>query len=295
MSSENNMQGNQKLFGTKPRLRKRLMKKIRENRLKITIVVLASALILVIALSASLLQDYRQLSSDVDTLNSVLLSYSAIPEACPRAINKKAIDGLNLTVFSITGDVTGSWLPYQRIYEFIVSNITGIDDVDMPYISQLWHFDFLWSKYNFKMSTSVVRNYVQTPALTLQLKQGDCDDQAVLAFAMMKSYMRSVVHTDYRLYLATMLLSDGTEHVFVIFPAGAGNLSIIDPAGHYITASNDTMDFKNAYSEFQTYNLFWQSHFNATIQTLTIFEVNPSDGNYQFIDHGTISQIAARF
>ena len=284
-----------KLFSIKPRLRKRIMRKIGENKLKIATVLLACAFIFVVALSALMMQNYRELSNDVESLDTLLLSYSAIPEACPRVINYNTIDKINGTVFSITGDIKGSWLPYQRIYEFIVANVSGVDDVEMPYVSRLWHFDFLWAHYDTKILTSTVRNYIQTPDLTLELKQGDCDDQTVLAFAMMKCHMKSVIHSDYKLYLVTMALADGTEHVLVLFPAGAGNLSVIDPAGHYITSSNGAMSFRDAKAELHAYDGYWQTQYNTSILSLTLFEVNAFDGRYQFIDHGSIDQVSTRF
>jgi hypothetical protein len=285
----------QKLFSTKPRLKKRIMRKIGENKFKIATALLACTLIFVVTLSALMMQNYSGLSSDVESLNALLLSYTAIPEAYPRVINHNTIDKINGTVLSITGDMKGSWLPYQRIYEFIVSNIDGVDDVEMPYISRIWHFDFLWSQYDTKILTSTVNNYIQTPELTLELRQGDCDDQAVLAFAMMKCYMKSVIHSDYKLYLATMLLADGTEHALVLFPAGSGNLSIIDPAGHYITSSNNTITFQGAKAELHAYDGYWQTQFNTSILSLTLFEVNAFDGSYKFIDHGSIDQVSTRF
>jgi hypothetical protein len=43
-----------------------------------------------------------------------------------------------------------------------------------------------------------IANYVQTPEWTLTQKQGDCDDQAALEYAMLRYYNKYIAGTDYK-------------------------------------------------------------------------------------------------
>lgn len=268
------------------------MRKIGEAKYKVATVILACALVLTVALSLYMMQNYSNLSNDVKSVDETLLSYCSFPEAFPRVINTNTIDEINSTVLSVTGNAKDlSMLPYQKIYDYVATNIQGANDIEMPYISSTNSYDFLWSQYYTKLQMATIPNYIQSPELTLELKQGSCHDQAVLTFAMMKCYMHLVLRTDDELFIATVHLADGTAHAMVIYPGGHGTLSIIDPAVRYLTTSNGTMTFKDANTELNNYNSFWQSQFSTSITYFTLYEVNAKDGSCSFIDQGTINQI----
>jgi hypothetical protein len=233
--------------------------------------------------------NYKRLSQNVSDLYDLLNSYSMIPDAFSRTLNEVSVNEISSTVRSVTGNSSAFWSSYEKIYDYITSNIDYVKDIDMPYLSythvNIAGFDYITELYIF-----TTRNYIQTPNLTLDIKQGDCDDQAVLAYAMIKYYMKYVLGTIYRLYIADIQFSDGERHLAVILPVQEGRVCIIDPAGKYLTSSTGTIASKPAQSELQTYSDNWSSL--GSIADMKLYDVSIQDGSYSIAVEGTIDQIA---
>ncbi|MBS7614417.1 hypothetical protein KEJ18_01585 [Candidatus Bathyarchaeota archaeon] len=232
---------------------------------------------------------YMSLSENVTELYDLLYSYSCIPDAFTRTLNDAEVCKTGSTVLSVTGHSTDLWSSEEKIYDYIVSNIDYVQDVDMPYPSTYWYINFDGFDYITEFTITEYRNYVQTPSLTLEIKQGDCDDQAVLTYAMIKYYMKYVHGTEYSLYLARIEFSDGEAHLAVILPVQGGEVCVIDPAGNYLTSSWYTIDSKPAQSELQTYSNYW---WPAHITYIELYSVSVSDDSYSVAAEGTLSQVA---
>jgi uncharacterized protein (UPF0333 family) len=145
---------------------------------------------------------YKELSKNVSSLYDLLFSYSFVEEAFSRTLNEEEVKKVSSAVWSATGGSISFWEGCQKIFNYITSNINDANDVDMPYISSYRYINIDGFDYITSFKTSTIRNYVQTPKLTLEIKQGDCDDQAILAYAMIKYYMKYIVGTEYLLYIA---------------------------------------------------------------------------------------------
>ena len=234
---------------------------------------------------------YKGLSQNVLSLNDLLLSYAFLPQAFSRTLNEEAVNEVSSTVYSVTGGSTSSWEGYQEIFNYIVSNVKYVNDIDMPYISSYSHVNIDRFDYVISFETSTVRNYVQTPKLTLEIKQGDCEDQAILAYAMMKYYLKHIIGNEYVLYIALIDFSDGQAHVAVFLPVQGGQVCIIDPAGSYLTETVwGTITSKPAQQELQAYNI-WLSH--GSISRITLYDVSVIDGSYKVVAEGDLNQIIA--
>ena len=233
---------------------------------------------------------YKGLSQNVSDLYDFLYSYSSIPEAFSRTLNEVSVNEVSSVVLSVTGSSSGLWSSCQKIYDYITLNIEYVNDIDMPYPSTYWHINIDGFDYIINFSITTCRNYVQKPSLTLEIKQGDCDDQAVLAYAMTKYYMKYIGGTVYRLYIAFIDYSDDTAHLAVILPVQGGNVCIMDPAGNYLTSSMGTITSKPAQSELQAYSDYWSS--TGSIKYIKLYDVSIQDGNYSIAAEGTINQIA---
>jgi cell division protein FtsB len=231
---------------------------------------------------------YKGLSQNVSDLYDLLYSYSSIPEAFSRTLNKVSVNEISSTVWSVTGGSTSSWSSYQGIYDYITSNIEYTNDIDMPYPSTYWHVNRDGFDYITKFTMTTYRNYVQKPSLTIEIKQGNCDDQAVLAYAMIKYYMRFIFGTEYHLYIADISLSD-SKHLAVILPVQGGQICVIDPASNYLTSSWGVITSKTAQSELQTYSNYWSSY--GSITYMKLYDVSIQDGSYSVAAEGTINQI----
>lgn len=242
----------------------------------------------------SVLRNYESLNRSVSGLFNILCYYS-IPEAFKRSLNDGEVRETSSVVSTIC-DRNDFWGTHERIYNYITSNIKYAYDVDMPHIvgySGIWY----GSKYYISDFTiKNTRDYVQSPSLTLKISQGDCEDQAVLAYAMMKYYEKYVCGVEYSLYIAEITFNDGNGHVSLIRPVKGGKICIIDPAMHYLTSTSDWWGLlhkiasKDVRSELQAYSNHCM--LNGGISYVKLYEVNISDGSYRVVAEGNLSELA---
>jgi hypothetical protein len=162
----------------------------------------------------------------------------------------------------------------------------------MLYIFYYSHVNIDGFDYIISFETSTVRNYVQTPRLTLEIKQGDCEDQAILTYAMIEYYMKHIIGTECNLYIACMDFSDSSVHVAVFLPVQGGNVCIIDPAGSYLTKESGEIASEPAQQELQAYSNYWPSS-HVSISHIKLYDVSVIDGSYKVVAEGDLNQITA--
>jgi hypothetical protein len=187
-------------------------------------------------------------------------SYGLAKEAMPRVLNSYAVSATSSAVYDAGASKSDLWGSIEKIYSYIASSIKYVQDIEMPiwYVSETIKLNDRIYIYSVKYYNRW--DYIQTPELTLKIRQGDCDDQAVLAYAMIKYYMRSVYGTDYALYMAYVAFSGGGAHMAVVMPVQGGNICIIDPAGHYLTSTwYGRITSRPALEELQRYSNHWAS------------------------------------
>ncbi|MEM2704521.1 MAG: transglutaminase-like domain-containing protein [Candidatus Bathyarchaeia archaeon] len=242
-----------------------------------------------------MLKNYGILNNSVFKVFKELKSYVYITEAFPRVLNNIAVNKTADAVKASFVSRSNFWQSIQNIYNYITRNINYASDVEMPYIvvSSFLHWKS-GEAYASYIDIATYQNYVQTPELTLRIKQGDCDDQAILAYAMIEYYMKYVYGTEYVLYLAYVEFSKGTAHLAVFLPVQGGKICIIDPAGNYLTSYLWTVTSKPAFQELQTYSNYWTRD-AGSITHITLYQVNVTDGSYTMIASGTIDQVATIF
>jgi hypothetical protein len=232
---------------------------------------------------------YKGLSKNVSELYNLLYSYSRIPQAFSRTLNEATISKTEIAVMSATSGSTDVWSSYEKIYQYVTANIAYAEDIDMPYPSTYWYINITGSEFITKFTMTSYRNYVQTPELTLSIKQGDCDDQAVLAYAMIKYYMKYVAGSEYPLYIAQTDLNDGTSHLAVFIPIQGGELCILDPASDYLTSTWSGFTSIQALQELRNYSSHWYPN---SIARITLYSIDVTDGSYSIMGEGAIEEIA---
>jgi hypothetical protein len=240
---------------------------------------------------STMLKYFYQLTKDVRTLNATLWSYFCEESSFKNTITVSEIIKVESTVRTIIGSSTNEWNNYQHIHEYITSNIKYVYDITFPYITYYSYIDVNGIRYLTGFDTSNIDNYIQKPQFTLQYKQGDCDDQAALEYAMLRYYNKYIVGTDYNLYLAVLQFSDGSGHVAVFMPIQGGKVTIFDPAGNYLTTSGYSLSSKSAASELESYNSHWISS-SGSITNIDLYWINITDGSSTLIAHGTRAEIA---
>ncbi len=129
-------------------------------------------------------------------------------------------------VREITGgyseDVNEYWGDCERLYRWVVNNISYSYDSYMPVLPVTLSGELIWWEGFWRM-----------PEETLEDKTGDCEDMAVLLASMLRSYNEG----NYSIWVLTIRSSvpEVSGHVAVAFPVAGGRLAILDPAGNYYT------------------------------------------------------------
>ncbi|MEN3052072.1 MAG: transglutaminase-like domain-containing protein [Candidatus Methanosuratincola petrocarbonis] len=244
----------------------------------------------------AVLDEYASLNQSVAAMDEALDSYAFLKASFRRVINDATVNGTASAVSAAGCTAWGEWQSYQKIYDYIKRNVEYVHDVEVPYISS-------YSKVNISdaqrgglylsgFTVDTFSNYVQSPEQTLDLGQGDCEDQAILAYAMMKYYMKYVLKNDHSLYLAHIEYYNADfGHLAVFIPVQGGNLCILDPAGSYLTKTWGTITSKPAAQELSAYSGWWSEY--GGISQITLYSVSASDGSYRVASSGTLSQVAA--
>lgn len=236
----------------------------------------------------------KDISSKLQSTRDLLNNYCCIPEAFQRILINEELEKIASTVSSITHESQDSWYAYEKIYKYVADNINYAYDIEFPYIDNYYYILLDGSEIITSFSIDKIRNYIQTPEFTLEYKQGDCDDQGVLTYAMIKYYMRNIYGTEYSLYIADIEFSGGSSHLAVFLPVRGGQLCILDPAGHYLTSRYGQITNNVASFELQKYSNEW-SKTTGEITYITLYDVNVIDGSYEVVASGIIDGVADFF
>ena len=231
----------------------------------------------------------KGLSSDVLNFEELLRSYCYLEESFPRVLCSSEVEEVSSIVSSITRSAD-MWSSFENLYEYLVDHIEYVHDIEFPYITTYQYVSLDGKEVVTSFSTDMLRNYIQTPQFTLETEQGDCDDQAVLAYAMIKYYEKYVHGTEYDLYIASMEFASGSSHVSVFIPVANGGLCVFDPAGKYLTKSRDSIASNAALSEFQHYDDSRSS--DGEITKIELYNINAVTGIPTMVESGSINKIA---
>lgn len=235
---------------------------------------------------------YTSLENDVINLAQTFRTYTDIPDAFPRVLNAGEMTKVASAVSSATGNSTNSWPSWQAMYNYIHANIEYVNDIDFPNLALVTNTSDSGPLAGTQFLTHVhvqwIRSTIQAPSLTLSVGQGDCEDTAILCYAMMKYHMLNIEETNYNLYLALIKFNDGMSHMAVFLPVTGGRLCILDNAGNYLTSSGGSITQNAASFELNSYANF-MSH--EGIKNIILYDINVNSGNYTIFASGTIPQI----
>jgi archaellum component FlaC len=140
----------------------------------------------------SLLSEYNNLYHEALTLNnslaqiaSTLKSHALLPEAFKHVLTIDEVKSVSTYVWQAGVDKDDIWKSYQAIYKWVHDNVRYIDDVPIPVPlvihrftdHNLYYYDFI-----------PIENNAQNPLFTAKHREGDCEDQAILVYAMNYTY-----------------------------------------------------------------------------------------------------------
>ncbi|MEM4921367.1 MAG: transglutaminase-like domain-containing protein [Candidatus Nezhaarchaeales archaeon] len=197
-----------------------------------------------------LLEISLKVNSSLAEAVAALFKYCYIPYAFERTLSLNEVTAVKQYVINAIVYADNPFLSIQNIYKWIRNNVRYVHDV--PLLIPRWVTYDPKTKlcyYEFEE----IQNYVQTPKFTAEYGQGDCDDQAILAYAMIKYYFLFIRGEDNDLLVAYIVMDNGIAHLAVFLPVQGGSLTIIDPAGAYLTSTSfGTITARRAYDELTT-------------------------------------------
>jgi hypothetical protein len=232
-----------------------------------------------------------ELSNDVDILNDMLNRYCKIPEAFKYVLNEEEVNKIGATVTSITEDSTEILEACDDVYKYVTNNIDYVHDIDFPYVINYHRTTINGTEYITSFTMGSTKNYIQTPQFTLEKEQGDCDDQTVLAYAMIKYFEREIQGIENTLYIADIEFLRGSSHLAIFLPVESGRLCILDLTGHFLTSQYGSITSKEAASELENYSDWWSST-EGEITHIDLYDVDVVDGNHTIAASGDLRGIS---
>ncbi|MEM1843541.1 MAG: hypothetical protein QXD75_03355, partial [Desulfurococcaceae archaeon] len=129
---------------------------------------------------------------------------------------------------------------------------------------------------------------------TAKHRQGDCEDQAILAYAMIYfylGYVRGEKVVD-KLLFAIIDLNSGRKHAAIIM-LNKNDVIIVDPGGKYITRSGLSKVFpRGIYEELINYSNYWFEE--GGIAYMHLYRVDVENGTYQKVAGGDILAVISQ-
>jgi hypothetical protein len=218
-----------------------------------------------------------------------LLAYT--PKAFKRVLNWKAVEAVGKYVNESGVNPWDYWGSIQKIYDYIRAKVRYAYDVEIPVPNPPLPPNVDEELLLCGWSYTIYRYYVHTPYFTNKYWHSYCDDQAVLAYAMIKYYMIKVHGREYALYIAEIVFGN-VSHLAVFLPVRGGELTIVDPAGSYLTVdSRGRICSRPASIELQRYREWWSA--KHQIRRIELYSVDVKTGSYEQVASGTLEEIAA--
>ncbi len=161
-----------------------------------------------------------------------------------------------------SGDVSDYWRDCERLYRWVVSNISYSYDSYMPILPENISGGLIWQQ-----------DYWRMPEETLEDETGDCEDMAGLLASMLRSYNEG----EYRIWVL-VIRSEESGHAAVAFPVQGGRLTILDPAGNYYTGQYGSLQSESVSTAVNN----WLSHWQREMPGAEIVEVFSEDVHEEF-------------
>jgi len=218
-------------------------------------------------------QTISLLNSQVDQLQSRLRSYTDGYERLRKKVSLRLGEGdvtslitpwewrVRETVQTITGgwsnpqDWSECWRDIKAMYTWVRTNIRYGEDGPYPVLPHHPSEDLL----DFR------REVYQFPEETLDLREGDCEDMAILLCSMVRSYTGMKAE-------CIAIKGRGGGHMAVQVPVSGYKLVILDPAGGYY--SSDLLGnivFNSITDEISRWLDYWRGELGSDVRVTRVF------------------------
>jgi hypothetical protein len=235
------------------------------------------------------------LTDDVTSLNQTLYSDGFLPVAFLRTLNNNEVLSQNVTnqVSLIDKNEPIALAAYGNINNYVISFIKTSHNINFPYIEPT--YDVInGTRYISTFDVKYHEVYFKTPTETLMYHEGNAVDLGTLQYAMMKNYQQKILKDSQTVYLGLLDLQDGTQGAAIFVPAATGQVTIIDPAGKYVTREGRSVAEKLAASELGSYYNYYSTQ-KLVINKFTLYNIDTTNGNATRVFQGSLSDIIAFF
>jgi hypothetical protein len=226
--------------------------------------------------------EYQSLVKSYEDWRRYAISYISFEDSVSRVLSSSEISNLILIVRMIVSYPNDPWRSMKELYDYVRSNIKYAYDPPIPYPPPI---DSLEQATYIKEAFYEV---ILAPSETLTLKQGDCEDQAILLYALIRCYQHYIYGEEYALWLFSIRFDNGIGHLAVALPVSGGKLTILDTAGGYYTGYPWNLKAEDPYKELDRYSNWFDR--NGGISTIKVYDVG--DGRAIELISGSIYEVA---
>jgi hypothetical protein len=239
-------------------------------------------------------ENWDSLSQDVYEFYNELRTHTSVVESFPRIFSDEELDKISSKVHSITREDQDIWNGINYIHQYVRDEIEYAYDAEFPLIKSYRYFGDDNSPQIYAFTTSLRQNVLQSLSFTVEYEQGDCDDQAMLEFAMIKYYERYILEDEYSLFLVRITFAKEGSHLAVFQPVSDGRICVLDPAGNYQTGASSRVGTEVIRAELYNYQDIWEEE-HGVITEITLWTLDIDTGDYSEVFNGKLSEVIEYF
>lgn len=233
-----------------------------------------------------------EMNKSLEQVVGILQKYCCLPRVFPEVLNRDELSFLKWYVLLNVGvDPNDEWDSIERVFNWVARNIKYVGDPKLPLPDKLAVCDRvgdeLYCYYEFREAG----DYVQPPTETIRRGGGDCEDHAILVYAMLYYYLRHIRNADYTIWMALMTFGDGSRHAAVFIPAQNSTLLIVDTSGDYITKVGGKVASRPVVEELDNYSLHFLK--NGGIYRINLYSIDIERQAYTLVISGGVATAAS--
>ena len=238
--------------------------------------------------------NWESLSSCVLDLRVEQQSYTALEDSFSRIINSQELEKIADKIEDVSKEEENKWDGYWNIHKYVRDEIQYAYDPEIPVIGSYHYYGDEDNPMISEFEITTRQNLLQSLSYTIEYGQGDCDDQAILEYAMIQYYRKYIYGTLYGLYLARLSFQNGDDHIAVFMPVQEGHICILDPAGQYQTGTGYSIESKKAGPELYEYEEHWEQEYGG-ISEITLWRIDIDTGEHDEEFKGSLSDTVVFF
>lgn len=232
----------------------------------------------------------KEMNASLEQVASVLHRYCCLPRVFPEVLNRDELASLKWYVLLYASvDPHDELSSIERIFNWVLRNIRYVGDPRVPLPDRMAICERVGNESYCYYEFREAGDYVQSPTETIRRGGGDCEDHAILVYAMLYYYFRYIRSANYTVWIALMTFGDGSKHAAVFIPAENASLLIVDTSGNYITNVEGIVAPRSAVDELDNYSLLYLR--NGGIVRISLYGVDVENASYNLLVTGGLATV----